>query len=255
LLIFPITLVTLYYFGLWVCIPLRFSEGRSEKGDILKILIAEDNVVSRVKLESVLPRWGYQVVATPDGNKAWEVLNEPHAPRLVILDWMMPGIDGLTLCRKLKQKRETSPFYIILLTGMDDWKDVVHGFEAGADDYIKKPYDNQELRARLNAGRRILELQAELTEKQKLVGALEMAGAVCHELNQPLHVILGYSELLLRDLSQSDPNFAVLDTIKSQIGKIGTLTNKIMNIWRYETRDYLGGTHRIVDIEKASQSR
>jgi response regulator RpfG family c-di-GMP phosphodiesterase len=164
---------------------------------------------------------------------------------------MMPGMDGLTLCRKLKQQCETDPFYIILLTGMDDWKDVVQGFEAGADDYIRKPYDNQELRARLNAGRRILELQAELSDKQKLVGALEMAGAMCHELNQPLHVILGYSELLLRDLSEGDPNFVILDTIKSEVTKIAALTHKIMNIDSYETKDYLGGKSRIVDIEKA----
>ena len=128
----------------------------------------------------------------------------------------------------------------------------MQGLEAGADDYIAKPYDNGELLARIGVGRRILELLAEVARRQKLQGVLEMAGAVCHELNQPLQAVSGYSELLLLDSDENDPHAAVLRAIHAEVQKIGELTRKIMNITQYRTKDYLGGRHTIVDIEGAS---
>ena len=95
---------------------------------------------------------------------AWEVLQKPDAPRLVLLDWNMPGMDGLEVCRRLRSKETTNPPYVILLTGRTEKGDIVQGLEAGANDYISKPYDNEELLARIRVGPRMLELQASLLE-------------------------------------------------------------------------------------------
>lgn len=130
----------------------------------MKILIAEDDAVSRRLLEAKLSKWGYDVVVTCDGNEAWETLRAEDAPRLAILDWMMPGIDGVEICRKVRNEIWEPYTYIILLTALHRDEDLVAGMEAGADDYITKPFKANELRVRLRAGRRIIELQSELME-------------------------------------------------------------------------------------------
>ncbi|GLI35645.1 response regulator [Desulforhabdus amnigena] len=218
----------------------------------MKIFIAEDDLTSRLMLQAVLSKCGYEVTSVADGEEAWTVLQQLDAPRLILLDWMMPGMDGLTLCRKLRAQGRDDPLYILLLTSRGEQHNIVQGLEAGADDYIAKPYDNGELLARIGVGRRILELLAEVARRQKLQGVLEMAGAVCHELNQPLQAVSGYSELLLLDSDENDPHAAVLRAIHAEVQKIGELTRKIMNITQYRTKDYLGGRHTIVDIEGAS---
>jgi CheY-like chemotaxis protein len=218
----------------------------------MKVLIAEDDLASRIMLQSVLSKWGYDVTSASDGEEAWNVLQRTDAPQLVVLDWMMPGMDGLALCRKLRAQDRADPLYILLLTSRGEPNDIVRGLEAGADDYVAKPYDNEELRARIGAGQRVLELSCEVARRQKLQGVMEMAGAVCNELNQPLHIVTGYSEMLLIDLNESDPQAETLRIIKAQVDRIGELTRKIMRITQYRTKDYLGGRHAIVDIEEAS---
>jgi len=218
----------------------------------MRVLIAEDDLTSRIMLQAVLSKWGYEVTSASDGEEAWNVLQRSDAPRLVVLDWMMPGMDGITLCRKLRAQDRVDPLYILLLTSKGEPNDIVRGLEAGADDYVAKPYDNEELRARIGTGQRVLELSREVARRQKLQGVLEMAGAVCHELNQPLHVVTGYSEMLLIDLDESDPQAETLRIIKAQVDRIGELTRRIMSITQYRTKDYLGGRHSIVDIEEAS---
>ena len=219
----------------------------------LKILIAEDDFTSRTMLQAVLTKWGYEVTATPDGEAALATLQTAGAPQLAVLDWMMPGMDGLSLCRKLREQERSEPLYLILLTSKDEQDDIVQGLEAGADDYISKPFDNEELRARVNVGRRMVTLQNELREREKLQGVLEMAGAVCHELNQPLQSVSGFSELLLMNMETSDPNCERLKIIKTGIERIGELTQKIMKITRYRSKNYMNGKSRILDIDKASQ--
>jgi phosphoserine phosphatase RsbU/P len=218
----------------------------------MKILVADDDLTSRMMLRAVVAKWNFESVMAEDGTQAWELLQLPQAPSLAILDWMMPGLTGPELCRKLRERREARPLYIILLTSRGERQDVVQGLEAGADDYLAKPYDNQELRARMNVGRRIIELQEALVKREKLQGVLEMAGAVCHELNQPLQVVSGYSELLLMDLPEDDPNRTHLMHIRESVRRIGALTRKIMGITTYCSMDYLQGKGRIVDIEGAS---
>jgi two-component system, cell cycle response regulator len=127
----------------------------------MRILIAEDDGVTRQVLARMLCKWGHEVVIAYDGSQAWEALQKPDAPNLVILDWMMPGIDGLELCRRLRTlKRDICP-YIILLTALNNKKDLLQGFSAGADDYVTKPFDPEELNARIRAGERIVDLQIE----------------------------------------------------------------------------------------------
>lgn len=128
----------------------------------MRLLIAEDDPVSRRLLEATLTKWGYQVIACPDGTAAWQALQRSDAPSLAILDWMMPGMDGVQVCREVRMHAREPYIYLILLTAKNQKSDIITGLEAGADDYIIKPFDANELRMRLRAGRRILDLQAEL---------------------------------------------------------------------------------------------
>ncbi len=141
----------------------------------MKILIAEDDMVSRRVLEVTLQKWGYEVVITSDGNEAWAVMQGKDAPSLIILDWMMPGLDGVELCRKARQLPNLASFYIILLTAKGSKQDIVEGLDAGADDYLTKPFDREELRARVRVGARVVELQEGLTDRlQELEEALTL---------------------------------------------------------------------------------
>jgi len=226
-------------------------EGAKRKNE-MRVLIAEDDLVSRKILESVLVKWGYEVISTRDGNEAWERLKTLDSPQLAILDWMMPGKDGVALCQELRQQERLRPLYMILLTAKDRPEDILRGLNAGADDYIVKPFNSEELRARVNVGRRMLGYQTKLMEKEKLTGVLEMAGAVCHELNQPLQTVLGFSDLLLTEITEGDPKYPMLKTIKGEIERIGKLTQKIMRITKYRAKDYIEGQSRIIDIESSS---
>ncbi len=135
----------------------------------MRILVAEDDAASRMILENALTRWGYDVVSAADGLEAWEKIQAPDAPPLVLLDWMMPRMDGVEVCGKIRQMEKPggNPFYIILLTARDSKEDVVEGLSAGANDYITKPFDNDELMARLGVGRRVIELQTEVARHVK----------------------------------------------------------------------------------------
>jgi two-component system, cell cycle response regulator len=126
------------------------------------VLVAEDNPVSQAILRSMLTKWGYTVEIAKDGVEAWAALQAQNAPRLAILDWMMPGLDGVEVCRRLRDAPREPYVYVLLLTARTTSEDLVEGMEAGADDYLTKPFNAQELRVRLRAGRRILDLQEEL---------------------------------------------------------------------------------------------
>lgn len=139
----------------------------------MKVLIAEDDLVSRRMLEVNLTRWGYQVVVATDGGEAWRVLESGDPPKLAILDWMMPVMDGIEVCRRVREAPRPSPTYVIILTARGGSEDIVRGFEAGTDDYITKPFNGEELRARVQVGARILDLQASLAHRvRELEGAL-----------------------------------------------------------------------------------
>lgn len=130
-----------------------------------KILIAEDDAVSRRMLEATLAKWGYEVLACGDGATAWEVLSQQETPSLAILDWMMPVMDGTEICRRVRAESVLPPIYLILLTARGGKEDLVEGLDAGADDFITKPFDREELRARLQVGERIIALQRTLAAR------------------------------------------------------------------------------------------
>ena len=125
-------------------------------------MVADDDAFSRRLLEATLVKGGYDVSVSPDGVEAWRALQGTDTPLLAILDWEMPGMDGLEVCRRVRQRAQEPYIYIILLTGRGQKEDIIEGLEAGADDFLTKPFHPDELRARLRVGERILGLQAEL---------------------------------------------------------------------------------------------
>jgi phosphoserine phosphatase RsbU/P len=164
-------------------------------GHSVKILIAEDDMVSRVLLEATLIKWGYEVTVACDGVAAWGLLQSDDPPPLAILDWMMPGLDGLQICRKIRDIPTTTPPYLILLTAKGRREDIVTGLQAGADDYVTKPFDREELHARVQVGMRIIELQHSLADRVK---ALEEALARVKQL-QGLLPICSYCKKIRDD--------------------------------------------------------
>jgi DNA-binding response OmpR family regulator len=131
----------------------------------MKILVAEDDSVTRHLLKISLERWQYEVILATDGTQAMEILLRKDTPKLAILDWLMPGMDGVEICRRLRAHPGTRPVYIILLTARSGQEDKIHGLQSGADDYITKPFDREELRARVQVGIRVLELQGALAQR------------------------------------------------------------------------------------------
>jgi len=132
----------------------------------MKLLIADDSLTSRTVLEHVTRKWGYDPIVAEDGEEAWQKLQEPDAPLLMLIDWEMPRLDGLDLCVRIREQDSNNPPFIILLTGRTETEDVVTALDAGANDYIVKPFVNEELQARIQAGKRILQLQAKLKKTQ-----------------------------------------------------------------------------------------
>jgi two-component system cell cycle response regulator len=149
----------------------------------MRVLLAEDEMVSSRKLAAMVRSWGYEAVLVNDGSKAWDVLQQADTPRLAVLDWMMPGLDGPELCRLLR-RREEPYVYVLLLTSRDGKEDIVVGLDAGADDYVTKPYSSLELRHRLNAGRRIIELQERVETQKEEIRALAQRDALTGLLNR-----------------------------------------------------------------------
>jgi CheY-like chemotaxis protein len=141
----------------------------------VRILIAEDEPVSRRLLERTLTGWGHEVVVTRDGAQAWAALQEKGAPTFAILDWMMPGMDGVEVCRRVRQRQTSTPAYVVLLTAKGGKADIVEGLIAGANDYVTKPFDRAELRARVQVGVTVVELQQKLAER-----VIELEEALAH---------------------------------------------------------------------------
>jgi len=125
----------------------------------MNILIADDEFTTRMMVQVSLENWGYDVLDACDGEEALAKYQQGEAPRIVILDWEMPGTDGLEVCQRLKEMNSEDPPYIILLTGRDSQKDILSGFDAGADDYITKPFSSNELRARIRVADRLVRTQ------------------------------------------------------------------------------------------------
>jgi len=183
----------------------------------MKILIADDDSVSRHFLQYYLEKWGYDVSAAQDGAEAWRLF-EGGVFRMVITDWMMPDLDGAGLIRRIRASQRPGYVYAILLSARSQKEDLVEGMEAGADDFLTKPFDRDELRVRLRAGERIIRLehhlretQAALIQSEQLAGLGRLAAGVAHEINNPISYVMNNIAVLRRDVQFA---FRMLDAYR-----------------------------------------
>jgi diguanylate cyclase (GGDEF)-like protein len=177
----------------------------------LRVLIADDSIVSRHLLEVTLRKWGYDVQSAPDGVEAWEVLQKQEAPTLAILDWVMPGLTGPEVCRLVRQLNKEKYTYLLLLTSKSLKEDLIEGMEAGADDYLTKPFDQHELQVRLRAGIRILELQSELLSTRELLREQATRDSLTRLWNRPTTLEILQKELSRMEREDSSVGLVMMD--------------------------------------------
>jgi DNA-binding response OmpR family regulator len=209
----------------------------------MRILIADDDPTFRHLLKEVLVKWGYDPVAARDGNEAWQVLQGADSPQIAILDWKMPGIEGVDICRRVRKERQEPFAYLILLTYQAREEDIVAGMEAGADDFILKPLKTNELRVRLDAAKRIVELQNELlvtrqtiadqaAEQESVVKDLEMfSSTVSTRLLTQLETISTQARLLQEVLCRMDNQQceAFAQKISDEAVQLTQLTHEVLD--------------------------
>lgn len=193
----------------------------------MRILVADDNHFYRVALKGMLADWGYEVIEAKDGNLAWDILKQPEAPKLAILDWMMPGLSGPELCKRLRALNHPEPTYVIILTNLDGKENSLKALHAGADDFIHKPFDREQLQARLAVGRRIVNLQTSQTVVYSLARAVEAKSPYTKgHADRVTHYALGLAASL--GLSEADLNILRHGGILHDLGKI-SIPDAILN--------------------------
>ncbi len=197
------------------------SSGVSRDGiESMEVLIADDSAVSRKLLEVELKTWGYQVISVPNGAEAWEILRRADAPRLVILDWMMPGLSGVEVCRMVRQQNLPHYTYILLLTSRHEKEDLIVGMESGADDYLVKPFDGNELKVRLGPGRRIIDLQAELLQAQEALRVQATRDSLTQLWNRR-----AIYDILLKELSRCQREGVPLGLVIGDLDRFKTIND------------------------------
>ena len=192
---------------------LRIARAKTQGAKIsnMKLLIADDDPTMRTILQSALMRLGYKVEIAGDGDQAWSLLQQPQAPELAILDWKMPGMTGIEICQRLRLRKDSPYVYVVLLTGLDTLNDLVAGLEAGADDYMTKPFKAAELNARLRSGRRVLDLQRELLAAQAQLSVLANHDSLTDLCNRRVILERLSKELARAEREQSPLGLILLD--------------------------------------------
>jgi len=217
------------------------------------ILLVDDNPVNSKFIGLILKKnSGYRIVSVSDGSRCIKKAQEIK-PDLILLDIQMPGMNGIEVCKVLKMNKQTRDIPVIFVTANTDDETLEEAFESGGTDYVCKPVNKIELLARVKSVLLHKKLEKKLLQEEKLSGVLEMAGAICHELNQPMQVVSGYSELLMMDMEKDNMAHTYIKMVKEQTDKMGSITRKLMSITKYETQDYIEGS-KIIDINKAAGS-
>ncbi|NNJ72583.1 MAG: response regulator [Enterobacterales bacterium] len=173
------------------------------------MLIAEDDATSRLLIQKTVEQWGFDPDTYHDGDSAWLAISDDNSPKLLVFDWEMPGMSGLELCKRVRKLHNSESFYIVMLTSRSSTEDLVKALEAGANDYIVKPYLAEELKARLNVGRRMVDLeyarkesdrtnqrlQRQLLDANKMEALGQVTGSIAHDFNNILGIIMGYTSM------------------------------------------------------------
>ena len=178
----------------------------------MRVLVADDDPLSLHMVVYRMRQWGHEVVTCSDGEEAWKIVQSEQVPQIAILDWMMPGLDGLQVCQKIRARSGDPYVYVILLTGKDDTQDLITGLEAGADDYLCKPFHLGELEARLRSGKRIVDLQTELIAARETLRVQAMQDPLTKSLNHG-----AIMEYLHRELARAQRDSLPLSVIMADL--------------------------------------
>jgi len=212
-----------------------------------RILVVDDDEATSFILQKRLGHAGYEVILADSVDQALELLSK-QKPDLVMSDVMMPGASGYDLCRRIRESGELRNIPVILVSARDQVDAIVEGLDAGADDYLAKPFNPDELLARVRSQLRIKELQDQLLAAEQMKVAGELAGAAAHEINQPLTILMGYAEMLL-PLVEGDPDLREkVRKIVQSAEEIAAAVKKIQQLRGYKTRPYME-SNRIIDLD------
>jgi CheY-like chemotaxis protein len=215
-----------------------------------RIMVVEDDPVNSKIIQSMLEKAGFSVCTVHSGRQCLQTVGD-ICPDLILMDIMMPDIGGIETCIRIKNETGTQNTPVIFVTASTDDHTLAKAFDAGASDYVRKPISRIELLARIRSALNQRKALLKLAEEEKLRGVLATAGAVCHELNQPLQYVMGAVQIILMDLDPDDPNYAHLDAIRARTEQMGAITRKLADVACYRTRKYAGGID-IIDMDRCS---
>jgi CheY-like chemotaxis protein len=215
-----------------------------------RILIVDD-IPSNVTIVGNFLKSDFAIRVATSAPEALKIIRSDWRPDLVLLDIVMPGMDGVELCKIIRDDLNLKEIPVIFVTANTDDEVLAGAFEAGGNDYIRKPVNKVELTTRIKAIFDQKKLAEAQRAEEKLTGALEMAGAVCHEMGQPLQSILTCAEILMQEFAQEDKQHNLAKMIAEQSKSMAEISKKLQKITSYSTKKYLGNT-RIIDLDKSS---
>jgi DNA-binding response OmpR family regulator len=217
-------------------------------GDALRgrLVVVEDDLIVRTLLVKRLRSSGYTVDAAQDGREGLEVARRVQ-PALILTDWMMPEMDGPTLIAAVREDALLRRVYVILLTSKDDRADRVTGLDLGADDYLVKPWSDDELLAHVRSGLRIQALQRDLAEAEHKSALLTMAATLGHEINNPLTALLAAVQIARHQPPRDAALAEFLDRLERQMERIAEVVRSLQTLSHPQETDYLG-SHRMLDL-------
>lgn len=204
-----------------------------------RVLVVDDVSTNRKLLQNILDKKGYRTSIAENGYDCIRAVLEQR-PDLILLDIKMPDINGIEVCRKLRRDPRVGPIPILFVTGDTDAHTLSQAFDAGGNDYIRKPVNNVELLKRVQATFEYIDLIEAKKREDQLKNILSMNGTVCHELNQPMQYISGMSQLLLMDLEKSSPVYDKVAKIKSQIDRMDKIIKNLTRLNSLDSQNYLG---------------